>query len=58
MTLALLMNIIVPPTASFSSGRSDGHGDSPYQLIVLSLAPMWKLTGRPLSLQSSQSGVQ
>ena len=43
---------------SFSSGRSEGQGDSPYKLMVLSLAPMWKLSGRPLSLQSSQSGVQ
>ena len=56
MTLALLMNIMVPPTASFASGCSEGHGVSPYQLIVLSLAPMWKFTGSPLSLHSSHRG--
>ena len=58
ITLALLMNIIVPPTASFSSGaQRDGHGESPYQLIVLAGADV-EVHGRPLSEQISHSGVQ
>ena len=43
---------------ALTKGGKDGQGLSPNQLTELSLAPMWKLTGRPLSEQNSQSGVQ
>lgn len=40
MILALLMNIIVEPIASFDFDCRDGQGELPYQLAVASLEPM------------------
>ena len=58
ITPALLRYIIAEPRPSFWSPLSDGHGTEPNHDNDDSLAPMWKLSGRPRPLTASHIGFQ
>ena len=48
----------VPPMASLVLSLCESHGYFPKNVIAVTLAPMWKWTGRRSSVHTSQNGSQ